>query len=142
MDETVDLVELARSAVADLAALALGAGYLISFDSDVESLQRKGNAPSLDRAIRNLIRNAIDHGNGKGMIEVVVMSGAKVIVADAGSGIAPEHQDLVFEPFYRVVPKSQGAGLGLSLVKQIAENHGGKVGIESGPSGTKLSIQL
>lgn len=35
-----------------------------------------------------------------------------------------------------------GAGLGLSLAKQIAENHGGKVGIESGPSGTKLSIQL
>ncbi|MBB3463096.1 HAMP domain-containing sensor histidine kinase [Rhizobium sp. BK377] len=142
MDETVDLVDLARSVVADLAALALGSGYLISFESDVTSLQRKGNAPSLDRAIRNLIRNAIDHGNGKGMIEVVVSSSGEVTVADEGPGIALEHQELVFEPFYRVVPKSRGAGLGLSLVKQIAENHGGKVGIESGPSGTRVSIQL
>jgi hypothetical protein len=44
MDEGFDLVDLARSAVADLAALALGTAYLIAFDSDVESLQRKGNA--------------------------------------------------------------------------------------------------
>lgn len=75
------------------------------------------------------------------MIEVVVLSGGKVIVADEGPGIAPEYEDPVFEPICRVVPKSGGAGLGLSLVKQIAKNHGGKVGIESGPSGTKLSIQ-
>lgn len=141
-DETLDLVDIARSAVADLAPVALAAGYLISFDSDADRVQRKGNAPALGRAIRNLIRNAIDHGNGKGMIEVMVSSGGEVIVADEGPGIPPEHQELVFEPFYRVVPKSRGAGLGLSLVKQIAENHGGNVSIKSSPSGTRISIKL
>jgi signal transduction histidine kinase len=72
------------------------------------------------------------------MIEVVVLSGGKVIVADEGQGIAPEYEDLVFEPFYRVVPKSRGAGLGLNRVKQVAKNDGGKVGFESGPSGIKI----
>lgn len=135
MDETVDLVDLARSAVADLAALALGTAYLIPFDSDVESLQRKGNAPSLDRAIRNFICNAIDHDNGKGMIEVVVLSGGKVIVADEGPGIAPEYQDLVFEPFYPRGSEELGARVWGSALSSRSPKTMAKVGIESGPSG-------
>jgi signal transduction histidine kinase len=48
----------------------------------------------------------------------------------------------VFEPFYRVTPKSRGAGLGLSLVKQVAANHGGEVSIESSAAGTRVTIEL
>ncbi|MBB4005392.1 sensor histidine kinase [Aurantimonas endophytica] len=142
LGDLVDLVEIARTAVADLAPIAIAAGYQISFHSDVEMLERDGNAPALGRAVSNLIRNAIDHGEGKGEIAVSVSTDGAVAVTDQGPGIPVEHQELVFEPFYRVTPKSRGAGLGLSLVKQIAANHGGHVTMESDRQGTRVSILL
>ncbi|AYG61969.1 sensor histidine kinase [Rhizobium jaguaris] len=142
LNETVDLVEIARMVVADLAPVAIAAGYQISFQSEVESLERKGSPSALPRAISNLVRNAIDHGGNTGMITVSVSVGGQINVADEGPGIPAEHQELVFEPFYRATPKSKGAGLGLSLVKQVAANHGGEVSIKSGPTGTRVAIQL
>jgi signal transduction histidine kinase len=142
LHEMVDLVEIARTAVADLAPLAIAAGYQICFQSEVESVERKGSPSALPRAISNLVRNAIDHGGNAGMITISVSADGQIDVADEGPGIPAEHQDLVFEPFYRVTPKSNGAGLGLSLVKQVVTNHGGQVSIKSGSSGTQVVIQL
>jgi signal transduction histidine kinase len=140
--EPVDLVSIAKTVVAELAPLAIGAGYEISFQSDVDKFERQGSASALPRAISNLVRNAIDHGENSGMISVSVSAGGEITVADQGRGIPQDQQELVFEPFYRVVPSSKGAGLGLSLVKQIVTNHRGKVTIESGSEGTKLKVQL
>ncbi|CAK08461.1 MULTISPECIES: sensor histidine kinase [Rhizobium] len=144
LDEIVDLVDIARTVVADLAPLAITAGYQICFQSKVESLERRGSPSALPRAVSNLVRNAIDHGGNSGMITVSVSaSGAgRISVADEGPGIPAEHRQLVFEPFYRVTPKSRGAGLGLSLVKQVAANHGGGVSIESSAAGTRVTIEL
>lgn len=142
LDETVDLVEIARTVVADFAPLAIAAGYQISFQNEVESLERTGSPSALARAIGNLVRNAIDHGGDAGMIAIAVSADGEVRVADEGAGIPAEHQELVFEPFYRVTPKSKGAGLGLSLVKQIVADHGGRVSIQSGSTGTQVAIRL
>ncbi|RCS23485.1 sensor histidine kinase [Phyllobacterium salinisoli] len=142
LHETIDIVEIARTVVADLAPLAIAAGYQISFQSEVESLERKGSPSALRRAISNLVRNAIDHGGNAGMVTVTVSAHGRIEVADEGPGIPAEHQELVFEPFYRVTPKSKGAGLGLSLVKQIAANHRGQVSIKSSTTGTQVAIQL
>jgi signal transduction histidine kinase len=142
LHERVDLVEIARTVVADLAPLAIAAGYQISFHSEAESLGRTGSPSALARAIGNLVRNAIDHGGNAGMIAVSVSAGGGISVSDEGSGIPAEHQELVFEPFYRVTPKSKGAGLGLSLVKQIVANHGGQVSLKSSPAGTEVAIRL
>ncbi|MEF0944234.1 sensor histidine kinase [Rhizobium sp. BR 362] len=142
LNDTLDLVEIARMVVADLAPLAIAAGYQISFQSEVQSLERSGSPSALPRAISNLVRNAIDHGGNSGMITVSVSTGGQIDVADEGPGIPVEHLELVFEPFYRVTPKSKGAGLGLSLVKQVAANHGGQVSIKSGSTGTRVAIQL
>ncbi|MBY3598793.1 sensor histidine kinase [Rhizobium bangladeshense] len=144
LHETVDLVAIARGVVADLAPIAIGGGYQISFQSEVASLNRQGSPSALPRAVSNLVRNSIDHGGGSGMITVSVSAagGGRISVADEGPGIAAEHRDLVFEPFYRVTPKSKGAGLGLSLVKQIVLNHGGEVHIESRAAGTEVVIRL
>ncbi|TGV96023.1 HAMP domain-containing sensor histidine kinase, partial [Mesorhizobium sp. M2E.F.Ca.ET.154.01.1.1] len=65
-----------------------------------------------------------------------------IMVKDEGAGIPADHQKLVFEPFYRVLPRSTGAGLGLNLVKQIVANHHGGIRLESGPSGTCVTIAL
>lgn len=142
LDETVDLIDIARMAVADLAPLAIAAGYEMSFHGDEICVERKGDSSDLRRAIDNLIRNAIDHGGGHGTIAVSALADGEISVSDEGPGIAADHRELVFEPFYRVVPNSRGAGLGLSLVKQIAEKHGGYASIESTSSGTKATLRL
>ncbi|WP_274426307.1 sensor histidine kinase [Chelativorans sp. YIM 93263] len=142
LHETVDLVEIVRTVVAKLAPLAIAAGYQISFESEVESVERSGSPSALPRVVSNLVRNAIDHGGNSGMITVSVSAGGQINVTDEGPGIPAEHRELVFEPFYRVAPKSEGAGLGLSLVKQIVANHGGQISITSHPTGTAVAIQL
>jgi signal transduction histidine kinase len=142
LNQQVDLVTIARSVVADFAPLAIAAGYDISFRSEAETLLRKGNTIALTRAIGNLVRNAIDHCNGRGTIEISVSSSGEITVSDEGPGIPAEHQELVFQPFYRVTPRSQGAGLGLSLVKQVVTNHGGQVNIQSQSGGTRVTVRL
>ncbi|WP_436257327.1 sensor histidine kinase [Neorhizobium sp. LjRoot104] len=142
LHEAVDLVEIARTVVADLAPQAIVAGYQISFQCEVESLERRGSPSALPRAVGNLVRNAIDHGGNRGMITISVSASGRITVADEGSGIPAEHQELVFEPFYRVTPKSRGAGLGLSLVKQIVANHRGQVSLKSEATGTQVAIEL
>lgn len=142
LHETVDIVDIARTVVADLAPLAIAAGYEISFESEIERLERQGSPYALPRAVSNVVRNAIDHGGNSGMISVSVSASGEVTVADEGPGIPRDQQELVFEPFYRVTPRSRGAGLGLSLVKQIVMNHRGRVAIDSGSTGTRLTIQI
>jgi signal transduction histidine kinase len=140
--EMVDLVELTKTVVADLAPVAIAAGYEIAFQSEVDRLFRRGSFSALERALNNLVRNAIEHGGNVGLISVSVSGGGQITVEDQGPGIPLDQQELVFEPFYRVTPRSTGAGLGLSLVRQIVTNHGGRVAIASKPAGTKLTMYL
>ncbi|MFC5755702.1 sensor histidine kinase [Rhizobium sp. GCM10022189] len=140
--EQADLVEIARNVVADQAPIAIRNGYEISFDSDVEALYRLVSRSAMSRAISNLVRNAIDHGGNSGTISVRVSESGGISVSDEGPGIPAAHQDLVFEPFYRVAPRSSGAGLGLSIVKQIVTRHRGSVTLDGGPTGTTVTISL
>ncbi|KPF45855.1 HAMP domain-containing sensor histidine kinase [Rhizobium sp. AAP43] len=142
LHEMVDLVDIARTVVADLAPLAISAGYEISFDSEVERFERLGSLSALPRAVSNLVRNAIDHGGNAGLISVIVSRSGSISVSDEGPGIPAAQRDQVFDPFYRVKPRSNGAGLGLSLVKQIISDHGGRVMVDSSTGGTTFTIQL
>jgi signal transduction histidine kinase len=142
LHEVVELVGIARAVVADLAPLAIAAGYEISFETAIQKIEREGSPSALARAISNLVRNAIDYGGNDGMITVSVSAGGQIAVSDEGPGIPAEHQELVFEPFYRVMPRSIGAGLGLSLVRQIVANHGGQVTMDSASSGTTFTIRF
>jgi signal transduction histidine kinase len=125
----VDLVDLCQIVVADSAPMAISAGYELGFEAENPSLIVKGDRGSLERAVGNLVRNAVEHGGGSGSIRVEVTSDGSIDVADDGPGIPNEERDKVFEPFYRSKPKSTGAGLGLSIVRQIAQTHNGYVTI-------------
>ncbi len=101
----------------------------------------------LKQILLNLIRNAIAHTPGGGHIVVETrQEGAEVSISvrDTGVGIAPEDQARVFEPFERVQGQGNaGAGLGLTLVRNIVEMHNGTVRLESAPgAGTTVTVRL
>lgn len=138
----IDLVEICKTVTADLAPTAIAAGYEISFASDTDHLMKQGDSGSLERAVTNLVRNAIEHGGGSGTIRITVNRPGVVEVSDEGPGIPKDHWDEVFEPFYRMAPKSTGAGLGLNLVKQVVQRHGGAVTIVPRVKGASFRVSL
>ena len=98
----------------------------------------------LERGIVNLFENALQAVGEKGWIRVGLRSdGRRVVieVRDSGPGVDPEIRDRIFEPFFST--KTSGSGLGLALVKKIAEDHGGGVALESGGrEGTRAVLWL
>ena len=102
----------------------------------------------LYEVVYNLCDNAIKYNNPGGKVEVAVaeqQGAVKISVSDTGIGIAPEHQDKVFERFYRVdkshSKQSGGTGLGLSIVKHAVQYHHGKITVESELNkGTTISV--
>jgi signal transduction histidine kinase len=123
----LDLVELARRVVAELAPLAFAAGYEMSFDADAGYLEVRGDPTSIERALTNLVQNAIEHGGRHGTIAVRVLRPGRIEVDDEGAGIPPTEREQVFEPFRRLRGAGRGAGLGLNLVREIMRVHGGDV---------------
>jgi two-component system heavy metal sensor histidine kinase CusS len=102
----------------------------------------------VDRAITNLLSNAVRYGAENSIVEISIISCADMMeltVANAGQQIRSEHLTHLFERFYRAdAARSReegGTGLGLSIVRAIMFLHGGTATVESNPSGiTKFSL--
>ena len=99
----------------------------------------------LERAVVNLVENALQAVGDAGAVVVrlrATPSGhVEIEVADSGPGIDPEVRDRIFEPFFST--KTAGSGIGLTLVKRTAEDHGGGVRLESEPGqGTRAILWL
>ncbi|NLS01472.1 HAMP domain-containing histidine kinase [Rhizobium sp. P38BS-XIX] len=138
----VSLLGLGKRVVSDMAPLAFPAGYGLDlfFEGDDDPVQ--GDEAALERALASLIQNAIDHGGGKGTIHIRISSN-RMEVCDDGPGIPQEECERIFEPFYRLKPRPRGTGLGLHLVRQIVELHGGTVHAGASPTGgARLTIDL
>ncbi|MDQ0470551.1 signal transduction histidine kinase [Labrys wisconsinensis] len=131
----VDLTALARRVIVDLAPLAFAAGYEMVFEADEGAIVVAGDQTSLERALANLVQNAIDHGGRCGTITVRIGRAGCVEVCDEGDGIPNEERDRIFEPFHRLNQDGRGAGLGLNLVHEIMRLHGGRIAATDGPSG-------
>lgn len=106
--------------------------------------------PALIQALQNLIANSVKYGNGEKWVRISAVNGGgmvKITVEDRGIGISAADLKQIFEPFYRakdvVDAQIHGNGLGLSLVKEIAEAHGGSVHAESEVGkGSRFTIEL
>jgi signal transduction histidine kinase len=132
--QSVDLVELGRSAVAEVAPLAVANGYEIGFSAAAESVPVEGDAHAISRAMANLLGNSIAHGGGSGTIELRVGREGCVDVSDQGPGVPAEARERIFEPFRRERWDRDGCGLGLHLVREIMHAHGGEARlVASGP---------
>ncbi|MCA1395313.1 HAMP domain-containing sensor histidine kinase [Bradyrhizobium sp. BRP56] len=131
----VDLVAVARNVAADLAPLAIAAGYELSLEPATDRVETLGDRAALERALTNLVQNAIQHGGRRGTITIHVGSAATIDVSDEGDGIPQDQRTRIFDPFYRLAPLDRGAGLGLNMVREIARLHGGHVSVLDGPKG-------
>ena len=93
----------------------------------------------LRRLVRNLVENARRHGDGPVQVHLAARGPQAVLrVCDQGPGVPPAERERIFEPFYRLAGASEhqgGVGLGLALVKSIAERHGGTVRCDEQPGG-------
>ncbi|MEO8636484.1 MAG: HAMP domain-containing sensor histidine kinase [Gemmatimonadales bacterium] len=129
----VDLGELLTELGRTTLPPAMSATYVIDPSTPLIS----GHYEPLRRAISNLIRNAVEACGGTGALELgcrpLGQNGAELRVVDHGPGVPPELRDRAFEPY--VTEKHGGTGLGLALVRQTIEAHGGRVRHEETPGG-------
>lgn len=131
----IDLVAIGRHVAADIAPLAIAAGYQIEFECEADPIETLGDQIAIERVLTNLVQNAIQHAGRKGTICLSVTRPATIDVVDQGAGIPQEQRARIFEPFYRLHPLDRGAGLGLNLVREIVQLHGGHVTVLDGPQG-------
>ena len=130
---------LERRERVELLALAVEEAARFEADVDGVAVTVDGDERLLRRALRNLLENARRYGGGEIALRVQAQGGYAVLrVCDRGPGVPEESRERIFEPFYRLPGHAElagGVGLGLSLVKQIAERHGGSIGCEARDGG-------
>ena len=135
------LQEVAAEVVDAMQAQARRGGVELELAVDSEPPALAIDGARMERAIANLVRNALEHTPSGGRIRVAVMregDGARLSVVDGGSGVAPADLPHVWDRFYRgeksrrrADDATTGAGLGLAIVRGIVEAHGGSVGARS-----------
>ena len=95
-----------------------------------------GQQDILERALRNIIENALIYTPEGSAVEVVVGPGPQIVVTDDGPGIAPAIREKVFERFWRAhTGDGRGSGLGLAIAREILTAHRGRIEISEGVSG-------
>lgn len=141
--ETVQLEEIAAQAVEQLREKARQSNVTLTLDTEPCPLQ--GVSRLMHEIAYNLIDNAIKYNREEGTVTVSVTKDGVLTVKDTGIGISPEHQDRVFERFYRA-DKSRsrqigGTGLGLSIVKHACLHLGASVALKSEVGkGTEITV--
>lgn len=144
--EPVDLLEIAQSVAEYLSFNA--EKNSVTLRTMGEPLKVQGNRGQLEELIYNLCDNAIRYNKTGGQVTVEVSyreGRVWLTVNDTGIGVPLEHQDRIFERFYRVdkshSKETGGTGLGLAIVKHIALAHGGKIAVNSTVGvGTQIKV--
>jgi two-component system, OmpR family, sensor kinase len=126
----------------DLSAIAADEAERLSLTFDGAPLRMQGDAVLLRRLIRNLLENAVKHGAPPVELKLEPQGQSLLLtLRDHGAGVAEADQARIFEPFFRPRGRSESAGgwgLGLSLVRQITERHGGTIACTNAPGGGAL----
>ena len=146
-NEQLQLAPMVEEIFTDLAPLAEKRGVTLDAEGDASLI---GSDALIYRLLFNLTENAVKYNRPGGSVRVELAQGQEkciIRVSDTGCGIPEEYQRSIFHPFFRV-DKSRsreygGAGLGLSLVWEIADLHGGSVWVEeSSDKGTTIAVEL
>ncbi len=136
----IDLEHLIEQVTNDLHPLANAKNIELTYQKSTQEIVIQGEKKQIDRAIRNLVENAIKYTPAKGKVNIQTLLETgnnqrpiSIKVSDTGLGIPAEHQPKIFDRFYRVDPSHTipGTGLGLSIVKEIVTAHGGNINLKS-----------
>ncbi|WP_456443146.1 ATP-binding protein, partial [Caldithrix abyssi] len=146
---TIDLVPIAKNSIETLSVLASERDIEITLKAP-ESLKLTADHSELEIILNNLISNAIKYNKDHGKVEVILKeSDSQVIiqVSDTGIGMTPEEQSRLFQEFVRIKNEQTrnvlGSGLGLSIVKKIAQLYNGTVSVKSEKNvGSTFSVAL
>ena len=138
-DAVLNFAQRAREQGVELTVSKTGSGPVIEFDET-----------RLRQIVTNLVENALIHTPKDGRVTVEISDpadGLKLSVSDTGAGISSNDLPRIFDQFYRADPSrtrvTSGAGLGLTIVKRLAEAHGGTVSVASSPGeGTTFTVLL
>jgi len=131
----VSLKAMATEQLSQLVRLAWSMDRDLSLDAP-QDIVVEGHAEAIGRALRNLIENGLRHTPPKTTIEISVGPGPQIRVRDHGLGVAIDQRSRIFDRFWRGDRSfSQGAGLGLSIVRAIMKAHGGEVRVQDAPGG-------
>lgn len=144
----VNLSETAWQVVSLLQSKADSLNVKLNLQAEEVFMQANGNYMS--ELLYNLVDNGIKYNKSNGSVDININKDNGLIsikVKDTGTGIAEEHQDRIFERFYRVdrsrSKETGGTGLGLSIVKHIAELYGGSVELKSREfHGTEITVSF
>jgi len=130
--EMADLHAVCVEVVGSIAPFALAQHKEIALKGTSEPVYIHGNSEMLQRAIFNLAENAIKFTPKDTSVDVEVRDDGSVRVRDCGPGIADNERELIFQRFWRADhQRTDGAGLGLSIVRGVAEDHAATVAVEN-----------
>jgi len=146
----VDLAELLDRAV-DLARRAPALGQGVSFRLELEGAPREfsGDATLLERALANVVDNALDAMDGSGELSISASlaelpggdPAVKLVFSDSGEGMDTQVRKRALDPFFTTRPS--GTGLGLAIVNRVVRAHGGEMQIKSRQEqGTEVEMLL
>jgi signal transduction histidine kinase len=146
----VDLAGLARATVDSLRPLAQVSGVKLTVTAPPQPVTVHGDAAHLERALRNLIKNAVEASPPGAEVRVGLSAGggnAEIAVVDQGPGVPAADVERIFERFYRAdaarSSEHGGSGLGLPIARWAVRRHGGDIKVTSTPgSGTVMTISL
>jgi two-component system sensor histidine kinase ChvG len=141
----VDLTALVRGLVESLRDDPRHARVTFALKGETAPATVRGVAHRLDALFGELLENAASFaGEGGQVVLAMAVTSTEIIVAirDTGPGIAPEDRAKVFTRFFTTRGRQRGTGLGLSLVKAVAEAHGGRVAVLASESGATFEVRL
>ncbi len=137
-DELLDLRELVRAVIAERVPAALRAGKELALEAPDRPLMLRGNRDALERAVGNLVDNALRFSPPGGTVEIRLGEEGTLEVRDRGPGFGEVDPAELFRPFVRGrngPPDPHGAGLGLAIVHDVAQLHGGQAFARPRPGG-------
>ncbi len=149
--EPFNFTSLVQAVTQSMQPLAEARGVrLVASINETDEVEAIGDPTALERALVNLIDNAIKHSPDRATVSITLESdptGVGVSVQDQGPGIPREEQKKVFERFYRrgseLRRETKGIGIGLTLVQQIAQAHGGSIELRSGSGhGCRFTLRI
>ncbi len=144
--ETFDLRDAVEAVIAGSQALLTRSGSVLRWNPEAP-VRGSWDRIRIESMLSNLVSNAIKYGQGKPItLEVDVQDDrARLIIADAGIGIAAQEQERIFHRFERAVPQQHfgGLGLGLWVAREIIEAHHGTIAVVSAPdAGSTFTVLL